>query len=138
MAFYEYVCPAGHIYETQTFAHIGDTLMLERCDCGDVVTRMVSLPQTRPSAEPYFNANVGTWVKDDKHFQQVLNEKAAKNSQLTGMDHNYVPVYPGDLSDPGTMKKLGVGAGADRGESIEHSRRTNPGSRPKSTKTIIT
>jgi len=150
MPFYEYVCPqeCGYTYETQRFAKIGETLTMPvgrgdtltaKCpQCRVPIVRCVSLPQVRPTAEPYFNHNVGTWIKDDADLRRQLKRKAAKNSELTGTDHNYQPVYPGDLTDPGTMKKLGIGRGADRGESIEHARRTNPRSRPKTKTKVIT
>ena len=96
---------------------------------------MVSLPQTRPTAEPYYNHSINSWVKDDADFQRHLARKSRENEELTGTTHNFQPVYPGDLNDPGTMKKLGVGL--DGGYAIENARRNNPGAKQRSTRKII-
>src|SRR5579863_6950986 len=123
---YEFRCDGcGAIHEDQHFTKVGYDHEELRCCVGYALIRMVSLPQVRPISlqEPYFNHNVGTWIKDDADLTRQLKRKAERNSELTGTDHNYIPVYPGDLNDPSTMKKLGVGVGADRGESIEHTMR---------------
>lgn len=143
---YEYVCQeCDAVYEEPYFARIGqpcidDEGRTAEC-CYMPILRRVSMPQTAGAGVhnpyPYFNHNVGRVIESDRHYQQVLNEKAAKNEQITGTDHRYVPVYPGDLKDEGTMKKLGIGAGADRGESIEMTRRLNWRATPKSRRTTI-
>lgn len=126
---YEYRCNnCGDLWESQLFAKIGEYVAW--CDCGGRYQRIVSVPQTRPSAEPYFNYAVGDYVKDDADFKRKLHAKAIDNSNLTGVDHSYEPVYPSDLKNERSV-------GVDGGESIEHSRRHNPRAyKPSTTKVI--
>lgn len=137
MSWYEYACEqCGLVIETQTFAKIGRPLPGAFCKCGGEYLRMVSLFSATPTPEPYFNYSLGETVTSDRDFKQKAKIASEKQSEYTGIQHDYQPISPGELASETT--RLGVGVGPDKGESIEHSRRNNPNSyRPSKTKTII-
>lgn len=53
-----------------------------------------------PVFEPHYNWSVGAWVGTDREYRDQLKRAAERNSQATGLTHEYEPRYPGEVSVP--------------------------------------
>ena len=118
---YDYRCDGcGGVTELSEFSPIGECAVIQHC-VGHGLRRVI-LPnsvQVHRPYDPYFNHAVGEVVTDDKHYHRILKRKSEEHSERVGTQIPLQPVYPADLRDSAT--ELGVGQGADHGESIVHS-----------------
>ena len=52
--------------------------------------------QPTTAFQPHYNFTVGTYVSTDAQFRDELKRCADRNSESTGLYHDYQPRYPGD------------------------------------------
>lgn len=46
---------------------------------------------------PHFNYATGKYVSTDREFRDALKRTAEDNSNLTGIEHSYSPIYPDEM-----------------------------------------
>ena len=69
--------------------------------CGTLMARDYSSVQLAHDAfTPHFNYATGQYVRTKRDFIDALKHGSDANSRATGIDHNYTPVYPGDVPRP--------------------------------------
>lgn len=72
---------------------------VQRCSCGGLSKRDYRQVQIGSSPfTPHFNHAVGQHVTSKREFEDALKRGSDANSERVGMDHNYAPVYPGDMA----------------------------------------
>lgn len=95
---YEYLCDScGLGIESLSFRKIGQ--VLDDCpesDCDGELVRCVSLFNVTPVIQPYFNHTVGDYVTSTRDFEEKLRVGAEKQTERTGTQHTYTPVYPSE------------------------------------------
>ena len=71
-----------------------------RCVCGDIMKRKFSFATTPPNRvfSPHYNASLGQYVTSYHHFDELLKQGSDKQSERTGIIHNYVRVDPHDVA----------------------------------------
>ena len=53
-----------------------------------------------PVFQPHYNWSLGEYVNNDREYRDHLKRAAERNSQATGLTHEYEPRYPGDTTVP--------------------------------------
>jgi hypothetical protein len=67
-------------------------------DCFGCKVRTVQL--AADPFQPHFNYATGQYVRNRSEFESALRRGADDNSRRTGIDHDYRPLYPGDVARP--------------------------------------
>lgn len=94
MTLYRYECECG-AQETHDLP-MGTASETRAHACGEWMRRVYDFTFAKGMPEHY-NPTTGTVVKNASHFRSELTRASDKQSERTGMEHNYQPV---DLSDP--------------------------------------
>ena len=77
------------------------------CPCGGVSRRDFSSVHLAPqSFRPHFNIALGQYVRTDQEFRDGLKRASEHESQVTGCEHSYEPLYPSDTGKDGN--RIGV------------------------------
>jgi hypothetical protein len=95
MPLYAHICRGCRNHITTTTRETGHA-----CSCGSTYRRDFSFRYGKPTFVPHHNWAVGRYVTSDRDFRDALKARSDEQSQLTGIDHDYQPRYPGDRPAP--------------------------------------
>lgn len=90
-----------------------------RCHCNQPLKRKFSF-QTKPVATiftPHYNNAVGQYVRSYGEFTDVMHRNSDRESERTGMQHNFQPLHPTDMKPP-TSEGIHEQARADHDRKI--------------------
>jgi len=88
-----------YLYRCQECGLERDSLLRDNdtpCPCGGLSQRVYSVNTIGNAFQPHYNWSVGRHVSSDKDFRRALREQSAIQSERTGTEHDYQPLYPGD------------------------------------------
>jgi putative FmdB family regulatory protein len=78
MPLYEFSCECGKTADE--FRRLGDRNAPKECECGKLMTRVITSYRAIGDVDPYYDENLESWVKSKQDRKRIMREQGVSEA----------------------------------------------------------